>query len=215
MEIRKIGERSLVFTYKRQQWNLNLHLIRGDKYNYVVDTGLGSLSAEPVKKHIDNKKPVIVINTHYHWDHIWGNCAFADCVIISHSLCNEIIEQKWDDMMSENLSYVSGEARKCLPNLNFDNELYFRDDGIRIFYTPGHTPDSISVLDERDCILNAGDNIGDTPDGIVPDIDCLKERYIDTLLLYKSLDFKLCVSGHNAVQGCDIAERIIKKLRDG
>ena len=32
-----------------------------------------------------------------------------------------------------------------------------------------------------------GDNIGDTIDGIVPDV-CEKELYVDTLLKYKEID---------------------------
>ena len=39
----------------------------GKKYNHIIDTGLGSLSIDPIKDYIknDNKK-TIVINTHYH-----------------------------------------------------------------------------------------------------------------------------------------------------
>jgi glyoxylase-like metal-dependent hydrolase (beta-lactamase superfamily II) len=214
MDIQKVGKRSMIFTYSFPKWDLNLHLIEAEKYNYVIDTGLGDLSVEPIKKQIEaSGKPVIVINTHYHWDHIWGNCAFENSVIISHRLCREIITAKWDDMLSQYSRHIYGEVEKSLPNITFDSEIYFPDDGIRIIYTPGHTEDCISVLDERDGVLNAGDNIGDNMVNIVPELDCPKEIYIKTLDVYKSMDFEFCVSGHNRVLGRDIIDKIAEELK--
>lgn len=213
MKVQKIGSRSTVFTFGPADWNLNLQLIEGDRYDYVIDTGLGSGSAAPIMEGIKGgKKPIVVINTHYHWDHIWGNAVFADSVIISHRLCREMIAQKWDEMTAKNGRYIDGEAKMLLPGLTFDGELYFSDDGIKIIYTPGHTVDSISVLDERDGVLNAGDNIGDTAEEIVPSLACPKDVYIKTLELYKNMEFEYCVSGHNEVMGRDVIERILSEL---
>lgn len=212
MRVQKIGKRSTVFTFELADWNLNLQLIEGDRYDYVVDTGLGSGSAAAVLERIKGDKAVVVINTHYHWDHVWGNFAFPDSVIISHSLCREAIAQKWDGMIEKNGRYIDGETRMLLPNVTVDCGICFEDDGIRIAYTPGHTEDSISVLDERDGVLNAGDNIGDTPEEIVPSLACSKEEYIKTLELYKGMDFEYCVSGHNEVMGRSVIDRIQKAL---
>jgi glyoxylase-like metal-dependent hydrolase (beta-lactamase superfamily II) len=162
VKIQEIKSRSVVFTFDATpDWDLNIHLILGDKYNYLIDTGLGSENMEPVKQHLQPGKPVIVINTHYHWDHVWGNVAFGGSAIISHSLCRQRLEERWDAMIRKNRQYISGDVQMCLPNLVFEDGLYFPDDGIRIFYTPGHTEDGISVFDEQDKVLNAGDNIGD------------------------------------------------------
>jgi len=51
MNIEKIGSRNIIFTYKLPEWNLNLHLILGNKYNYIIDTGLGSNSVAPIKEY--------------------------------------------------------------------------------------------------------------------------------------------------------------------
>ncbi|NLZ52066.1 MAG: MBL fold metallo-hydrolase, partial [Thermoanaerobacteraceae bacterium] len=158
VNIQKIKNRGLLFTfYNSTEWDLNIHLIIGKKNNFIIDTGLGSLSIDPIKKYISNDgKPIIVVNTHYHWDHIWGNAVFRDSMIISHRLCREIIEVKWDDMIQENKHYCYGDVEKYLPNLVFENELYFPEDKIRIIYTPGHTIDSISVIDEEEKVINVG-----------------------------------------------------------
>ncbi len=212
MKIKKVKNRSILFTYS-SDWDLNLHLILGSKYNYIIDTGLGPLSIDPIKEYIkDDNKSIIVINTHHHWDHIWGNSSLQDHVIISHRLCRELVESKWQEMLQKNNKYVNGKVEMCLPSLTFDKELYFPEDKIRIIYTPGHTIDSISVIDEEEKIINVGDNVGDTVDEIIPSIYGEKELYIETLLGYQEIDFDTCISGHNIILGKDVIEKILSKL---
>jgi len=186
MKIEKIKNRNVLFTYSVPKgWDLNLHLIKGNKYNFIIDTGLGSLSVEPIKK---------------------------DSVIISHKLCREMIESNWEEMMQKWKDVLSGETEMSLPCMTFENELYFPEDKVRIIYTPGHTVDSISVIDEEDKVLNAGDNIGDTVDEIIPSLYCEKNLYIDTLIKYSKLDFEFCVSGHNVILDKSVIERILLLL---
>ncbi|AOT68637.1 MBL fold metallo-hydrolase [Geosporobacter ferrireducens] len=209
MRIQKVKNRGVLFTYS-SEWDLNLYLIQGEKYNYIIDTGLGPISIAPVKEYIKNdNKPIIVINTHYHWDHIWGNSALEDCIIISHKHSREMIESEWENMIHKNKRYARGELEICLPNLVFDGELYFQEDKIRLIYTPGHTIDSISVLDEKEKVLNAGDNIGDTIEEIVPSIYTDRQTYLDTLYRYRNMDFDTCVSGHNIILGKEVIDQII------
>lgn len=214
MKIEKIKNRSILFTNSIPEgWDLNIHLIMGDKYNYIIDTGLGSSSIAPIREYLKhNSKPIIVINTHYHWDHIWGNSSLKNCIIISHKLCREMIEVNWEEMIQRNKKYLNGEVEMYLPNLIFEKELYFPEDKIRIIYTPGHTIDSISVIDEVEKVINTGDNIGDSIDEIVPSIYCEKDTYINTLLKYKDMNFDTCVSGHNIVLERQVIDKILDML---
>ncbi|WP_454055173.1 MBL fold metallo-hydrolase [Clostridium sp. Marseille-Q7071] len=214
MEIKKIKNRNVLFTSSPSDfWDLNLHLIMGEKNNYIIDTGLGSLGIAPIKEYIKNDpKPVVVINTHYHWDHIWGNSSMKDNIIISHKLCREMIESNWEVMMQKNRDYVCGEVEMYLPNLVFEEELYFPEDKIRIIYTPGHTIDSISIIDEEEKVINVGDNIGDNMEEIIPSLCCEPKVYTNTLLKYTNIDFDTCISGHNVVQGKEIIDKILSKL---
>ena len=100
-----------------------------------------------------------------------------------------------------------------LPNLVFQRELYFAEDGIRVFHTPGHTPDSISVLDEADGVLMLADNIGDSLDEIVPSIGCDVGIYLNTLKQYGEMCFDTCVSGHNRVLGKEVIQTILNTLQ--
>jgi len=181
----------------------------GDKNNYIVDTGLGSLCVAPIKEYLkDDSKPVVVINTHYHWDHIWGNSCFVEKLIISHSLCREMIKSQWETMVKSKGEYKCGTVEMHLPNLVFEKELYFPEDKVRVIYTPGHTIDSVSVIDEVDRVINVGDNIGDNMGEIVPSIACELDVYVDTLLRYSKMNFDTCISGHNVVLGKEVIDKI-------
>ncbi|WP_326907144.1 MBL fold metallo-hydrolase [Sedimentibacter sp. MB31-C6] len=213
MKIQKIKNRGILFTHDDLDWDLNIYLIKGRKNNYVIDTGLGSLSIDHIKRYIeDDNRKTIVINTHYHWDHVWGNGSFKDCMIISHKLCRDMILSKWENMMNKNNNYCFGKVEMYLPNLVFQNELYFTEDKIRLFHTPGHTLDSISILDEEDKVLVLADNIGDNMNEIVPSIYCEKEVYIRTLEKYQNMDFDICISGHNKVLQKNVIGEILDIL---
>lgn len=209
MTAERIKNRGILFTYKEPGWDLHLYLIRGRKYNYLIDTGLGSLCIEPVKEYLKEKgNETIVINTHYHWDHVWGNGSFQNCTIIAHKLCRDMIQANWGEMLQRNGKYCMGEVQIKLPDLVFNNELYFTEDRIRLFYTPGHTVDSISILDEEEKVLFAGDNIGDSEEDLLPSLYCEKEIYADTLKKYKELEFDTCLSGHNVILNKDVLDKI-------
>lgn len=211
MKIEQISNRNYLLKQRLSEWDLNLHFIAGTVNNYVIDTGLGSESVAPIKDFLKHSNlPTVVVNTHYHWDHVWGNHCFSDSAIISHRLCRPLIEKNWNASLAKNRSYMQGDVRCLLPNLLFDEELYFPDDGIRLFYSPGHTDDSISVYDEKDRILDAGDNIGDTVEEIVPSIEGEQQAYIETIRKYQSLGAKACVSGHNIVLGADVFQTILE-----
>jgi glyoxylase-like metal-dependent hydrolase (beta-lactamase superfamily II) len=162
-----------------------------------------------VKNYIkDSSKPLVLINTHYHWDHVWGNAYVQAIATISHTFCRQMIEEKWDEMLANCSMFIHGQAELKLPDLVFDRELYFPEDGIRLIYTPGHTIDTISILDEKEGVINMGDNIGDNMEQIVPSLYCDSSYYKDTLILYNELDFDTCISGHNRVLGRDVIGKI-------
>ena len=213
MEINYLSQRHVIFTSSRHNdWILHMHLIKGKKHNFIIDTGFGSDSIEELFVEGGGDKPYILINTHYHWDHIWGNCNRKNFPIIAHKLCNEFIDKYFDSDYKRNSQYACGNVKKQNPTLLFEKEIYFAEDKIRIIHTPGHTIDSISVFDEEEKILNVADNIGDTGNPLVPQLDCSREIYRQTLLLYKSLNFEKCVCAHNDIFDKNIADKILGEL---
>lgn len=213
VNIQRVKNRGFLFSWDTfEDCFLNLFLIKGGSRDYIIDSGVGSESLAPVWEHLEPEKPVILVNTHYHWDHVWGNAALEKATIISHIQCYRNLDDEWDKMLFKHSDYKNGSVRKRLPDMVFSSELYFPDDKIRLFHTPGHTVDSISILDEAEGVLNCGDNIGDTPEELIPGISDEIAHYIESLRLYQKLDFDTVISGHNHVLGKDVFSKILNNI---
>ena len=163
MKNEKISKNCNVFIYNElKEYTTNIFLIEKKSKIFLIDTFCSSESMIPIKKILADKydsKEVIVINTHFHWDHVWGNSSFKKNIIISHKLCREILNEHWEEQFKKNQNYTLGSVEKSLPNLTFKGSINFPDEGIEIFYSPGHTLDSISIFDHDEKILYVGDNL--------------------------------------------------------
>lgn len=211
MKIHQITERNIVFTFEYPEWDLNLHLILGEHRDYLIDTGMGRENIDPIlnfRRERQRNKELIIVNTHYHFDHIWGNYLFKDHLIIAHRDAPRMIEQDRDHAVKRYHEFWSDEIEKVLPHLLVSDELYFADDKILLFVASGHSIDGLSVLDEIDGVLNVGDNIGDTMEQLVPELECSTEEYRQALEKYQALNFRHLVSGHNILCDKSVLDRI-------
>ena len=207
----EITKRNIMFAQSIAGWGglpLHMGLILGAKRNYLIDTGLGENSVIPVIDYIgETKKPLVVINTHAHWDHVWGNHVFADNLIISHRICRDELDKTWEEDFQKKKDFADGAVHKCLPNVTFEDSLHFVDDGIYLFHTPGHSPSCISIYDEVDKILYVGDAIGDAGEeeiDIIPQIYTTPDMMRETIGKWGKIDFELCIIGHNEPHKKDV-----------
>lgn len=124
--------------------------------------------------------PLVVINTHTHHDHIGDNWRFKQSLL---NVRCEFVEKNEEDLLIDAQSDVKDGAIRLehLPE-DFDRKAYrikpfsateFISDGdiihlggdrkIIVFLTPGHTPDSICLLDVRERLLFVGDTFYQGP----------------------------------------------------
>ena len=214
MIIYKISERNIIFTHKTGVWDLHLHLIIGEKKNYLIDTGLGAGHARTVLqylKSVENLNSVVAINSHSDWDHVFGNAVFRDGQIVAHRNAYTPIRDNWEKEIEANAGFLTENPEMVLPNLLFDSELCFPEDDIFLLFSPGHTDDSIAVFDAKEKVLNVGDSIGDTDDNIIPEINTEfgMPVFIESIERCKALDAVLVVSGHNHIHGKDVFDKIL------
>jgi flavorubredoxin len=81
MEITTIGSRGVVFTFDDLSTDeydspTNVYVINGKEHIFICDTFLGSDSMKGVTDYIEknfDEKPIIIFNSHYDYDHHWGN----------------------------------------------------------------------------------------------------------------------------------------------
>ena len=211
MKITKVTDRHVVFTVLENAKGgfVNMGLILGKRHNFIIDTGMGISNVEAILKYIaDNHevKPIIAINTHAHWDHVLGNETLKGGLIISHVLCRRMMEEHWGDIeehIQKTREYFDEKLYKCLPNLVFEGNLDFSEEGISIFHTPGHSDDGISVYDAVDKVLYVGDNFG-IFDGVAH-LWAENTRADQSIIeIYKGYDFDICIPSHSEPQRGDV-----------
>lgn len=153
------------------------YLIIGREQAVLFDSGMGigDIYAEVVRiTHL----PLIVINSHSHYDHIGGNYQFKNIWSFKNEFENVRIERGYSN--SECRKYLTEESYINLPK-NFDVHRFYVP-GVRInkylhdkeeidlgrrrltvHHTPGETPGAISLFDDMFKILFVGDLIYPAP----------------------------------------------------
>jgi glyoxylase-like metal-dependent hydrolase (beta-lactamase superfamily II) len=150
----------------------NIYLVLGQERAALIDTGMGigNLVAEISQL---TTLPCIVLNTHYHWDHIGANAHFSERAI--HESEVELVTQEPDvDWFRQQMD--SPAARAVLPP-SFDATTYrvipkpatrpLRDNDLvdlggrtlRVLHIPGHSPGHLAYLDEANQLLFTGDTV--------------------------------------------------------
>ena len=70
-------------------------VVVGSDWAVAIDTLSSPKETLEIRDFIEQELQVpvrYVINTHYHADHSWGNCFFPGALVISHSLCRELLQ---------------------------------------------------------------------------------------------------------------------------
>ncbi len=151
-----------------------------------------------VKEFLENNRdthlPIVIFNSHHHYDHVWGNCAFAGSPILAHVKCKQILEEEGVAHLSEFRAHRQGNVELVIPSLTFSDRRIFKNDGVEFFYTPGHTVDSASCIDRGDGVLFVADNVeSPIPYLYNPDL----KAYIGTLEHYIELEPEVIIPSHD------------------
>jgi glyoxylase-like metal-dependent hydrolase (beta-lactamase superfamily II) len=100
-DVRTIQVSDRVLVLQMGPWADTMTVLDAGDSLVVVDTYSSQVMAGRAKTEIDAVfgKPVShVINTHYHWDHTFGNQVFEGAVIVGHRLCREDMETEYGDL---------------------------------------------------------------------------------------------------------------------
>lgn len=204
MKVKKVRNRGILFTFKDLDIPTNIYTIQGGRYIYIIDTYLGPDIMKSVNQYIGDtfgNKPIIVVNTHSHWDHVWGNSLYSSSFIVAHKKCKKHMQQYGLQELEEFGKYRKGEVIITYPNLTFTDKIFFEEDDVLIYHTPGHTDDGISILDMEDKILFAGDNL-ERPIPYLMSKDL--NQYMSTLESYLKIDADIIIGGHTDCEDKDL-----------
>jgi glyoxylase-like metal-dependent hydrolase (beta-lactamase superfamily II) len=154
----------------RQSEEVISYLITGSARAILFDTGMGIGDMRLAVSGL-TRLPVMVLNSHTHNDHVGGNWQFDDVRDMDTAFTRENAKGSAADAQAE---LAPGEVCGALPQ-GFDSKSYatkpwritswIRDGdridlggrAVEILATPGHTPDSIALLDRENGLLFSGD----------------------------------------------------------
>lgn len=213
MDIKKVGGRGTLFTFHDLGIPTNIYVINTKQHVYIIDTYLGPDIMKEINQYIKSEygnKQIIVINSHNHWDHVWGNNFFESTIIISHMLCKKYMEHDGLLKLEKYKKYKKGDVILTYPNLTFTDKIHFEEDNILIYHTPGHTDDEISIIDLEDTVLFAGDNL-ERPIPYIMSKDL--SQYIKTLEEYLNLDIQIAIGGHTACEDKSLIQHNLDYVR--
>ena len=139
--------------------------IIGPEWAVAIDTLAFPEETLEIRDFIEEELQVpvrYVINTHYHADHTWGSCFFPGALVISHSLCRELMKEKAFQSLEEAIKQNNSfrKTKIILPHITFsvgEMSLKIGKKTITFMPLPGHSKDGIGVLIEEDRVLFSGD----------------------------------------------------------
>jgi len=151
-----------VATFVCSDWSENTYLLYDDtKACCIVDPGANSARERKVLvDYIETHQltPVKLVNTHCHIDHVLGN------KFISEKYNLPLVSHKGEQIVLDNMEAVAqmyGVQYEKSPDISeFLDEgdyLSFGNTKLEVYYTPGHSPASISFFHRESKQLIAGD----------------------------------------------------------
>ena len=203
------------------------YLIVGERKALLFDTGMGIAPIRPVVEQL-TKLPVTVLNSHTHYDHIGGNYEFTDILAMDTAFTRERATHGYSNTVMRD-EVAPGNLCGHLPK-GFDPASYrarpFRITGtvhdgsvidlggrkLEVISVPGHTPDSIALLDRSHRLLFTGDTFYVGPIWLFEpetDLNAYARSTARLASLAGSLD--LLLPGHNTPA---VSPAYLPKLRD-
>ncbi len=193
------------------------YIVVGEKIAAIIDTMNGFDDVKAVARKVTDL-PLMVINTHGHGDHIFGNVYFDEAYI--HPKEMDVV--KWACEFPEFKEALKKYNMKMAEFIMVNEGDTFDLGGItlEIYLVPGHTSGGICILDKQDRVLFTGDTINRHTWMQLDGCLSMSEFYenLDRLKVIRS-EFDYILHGH--AQGFEPASlyeehmEAVREVRDG
>jgi len=156
-----------IFRRRYEVLDQNVGVIIGDGGVVVIDTRSAPSHAEEIAKDLATVTPLPVlwvINTHWHWDHVLGNLAFAAAEFWGHRRCRQVMLEEPEAIRAAAKRWLGSAAEEVdavdliAPTNVFDQDAVMDLGGrtVQLAYRgKGHTDADVTV--RVDDVLFAGD----------------------------------------------------------
>lgn len=218
----ELGDR--VFVRRYAFWDQNIGVVLSDDGALVIDTRMTPRQAEEIRSDLRRLTalPVqIVVDTHGHSDHAFGNATFRPATIWGHAGCARFIKQTGEEQRSRqmrNMPELAADLREVVfdvPDKSFEREadIEFGDRRIELRYLGrGHTDHDIVVAVPDAGVLFAGDLL---ENGAVPSFgDSYPLEWPDSVeALLPLVHERVVVPGHGDHGGVEFAREQLSALQ--
>lgn len=201
----EVGDR--IFRRRYRSLDLNVGVVLADEGLLVIDSRANHADADELRAELASlsSRPIRwLVNTHYHWDHSFGNAGFPEAVIVGHRRCRAVLLEDGermkrdlaaDERIPEDRRPAFLEVDITPPAVVFDDEITIHL-GARevrvVHFGIGHTDSDVAVFVDDACF--AGDLV---EEGAPPAFgDAFPRAWVKTLdLLVPHLE-GVVVPGH-------------------
>lgn len=170
-DVYRMDERTYAIQETRQAERVISYLILGEKRALLFDSGFGIGRIDRVVAGL-TKLPVTVLNSHSHYDHVGGNFAFNDILGFDseysrthakgtlNAEARRFLEPAIvcpplpEGVSAETFAIKPYEVRRTVKDKEVI-DLGGRE--LEVLFTPGHSPDSLCLLDRKGKTLFTGD----------------------------------------------------------
>jgi len=187
------------------------YLIVGTKQAVLFDTGMGIGDIRKVTAKLTSR-PVVVLNSHTHDDHVGGNWQFTFIYGMDTDFTRKNGKGSREDAQAEIApDQLCGDLPKGFNPKTYATKpwriSHFIHDGFKVnlggrtlevLSTPGHTPDAICLLDRANGLLFTGDTYYPAPIWLFrPETDL--DAYVNSVKRLAALapELKLVLGAHN------------------
>jgi len=193
------------------------YLILGNRRALLFDTGLGIGEISQVVRQL-TKLPVTVLNSHTHFDHTGGNAELAET--LHADIMNEDVPFAGANARGQSNVYsrdALAPERLCGPlpsgvtaasysvrpwhishTIKDGEHIDLGERDLEVIFTPGHTPDSLCLLDRKNGLLFTGDTFYLGPIYLfTPETDFAAYTQSVKKLARLAPSLKLLLPGHN------------------
>jgi glyoxylase-like metal-dependent hydrolase (beta-lactamase superfamily II) len=210
----------------------NMYLVRGGDMDLLVDTGMGvSRLSDAID--VTPGKPLLALATHIHLDHVGSLNEFADRAgpLRSAAQFETMPDEATYAYMFRDLPGAVSQlpapdwqaaAYALLPApltrpLGEGDVVDLGDRQFRVLELPGHSPDSIGLIDEENGVFFSGDAIYD--DLLIDDLpDSDRAAYRETMARILELPVRIAYGGHgepfDGSRMREIAEAYLGRAQD-
>ena len=210
-EVYKVAPNTFAIYEPHQFEEVISYLIAGKDSAILFDTGMGISDIHKLVTQL-TPRPIIVLNSHTHNDHVGGNWQFDTIYAMDTDFTRQNAKGSSDDAQDElTPGQICGELPKGFDAKSYRTKPWtvtkYVQDGdvldlggrdIQIIATPGHAPDSICLLDSAAGLLFTGDTYYPAPIWLYrPETDLAAYESSVLRLRLHVQNVKLVLGSHN------------------